>query len=67
MFSDRTDDVRVSNAGEYSDGFYIECLHDWNSGRFWAVPAWDEWGYADLEGPFETKQAAERVLATYYL
>jgi hypothetical protein len=53
--------VRVSLKGEYEDGFYIEALHDWNHGRCWAVPAWDEWGMPEFVGPFASFAEAYAV------
>ena len=58
-------DVQVSPAGAYDDGFMVECFDRWAGARepCWAVPAWDEWSYPELCGPFATAADAAAAIA----
>lgn len=55
------------NGEDYGSGrFVIEALSWWNSATGeldWAVPAWDERGLAELEGPFASRAEAEEALS----
>jgi hypothetical protein len=55
-----TTPIQVTNPKDYGvDYFAIEREDD----RYgWSVPAWEEIGWAELCGPFTTREAAQAVL-----
>lgn len=60
-------EIRATPASDYGlgDGFVIEQRRYWNfnlDDKSWAMPAWDEIGYSNLEGVFPTRRAAERAI-----
>lgn len=57
----RVGDVQV-NATDYDGEIVVEQLGYWNGELCWAVPAWDERGYGDLEGPFASVAQAEAAV-----
>ncbi len=60
----RYGDIRV-NDKDYDDRIVIEQYRLWNSAEpYWAVPAWEEQGDGDLEGPFESVEEARAALAS---
>jgi len=55
------------NGADYDDGrVLIEAKSWWNPAtgeRDWAVPAWEEMGLGDLEGPFSSVEEGAAALA----
>jgi len=62
---ERIGTLRVADYAEYGDdrsGYVIERFAYFNQREpMWAIPAWDEQA-SDLEGPFQTREAAEAAL-----
>ena len=60
--------IRIEDAKEYGflDGFVIEQFRQWNGDEHesWAIPAWEEMGFADLDGVFPTQAAAKAAMAS---
>jgi hypothetical protein len=60
------DSVRPYDAREYGHeaGFVIEQYRHWNfeDEESWAIPAWDEMGFADLSRVFPTIKAAQAAI-----
>lgn len=54
--------AKVSQAGDYPEGFMIEQYNSYYPGDGYAVPAWDEIGLSELCGPFDTAEKARAVL-----
>ena len=59
-------DVQV-NATDYEGRIVIEELGYWclELQPHWAVPAWEERGFPELEGPFSCVKDAEDAVAVY--
>ena len=56
--------VRV-NAHDYDGAIVVEARSWWNGGELdWAVPAWEEMGFGELEGHFQSREDAETALST---
>lgn len=61
-----SENIRVEEAREYGhqSGFVVEQFGYWNQSEpFWAIPAWEERGLADLAGVFSTREEAEAAIA----
>ncbi len=48
-----------------NDTDYGDVVVEMYYGDHWAVPAWEEWGSADLAGPFATKANADRAVRNH--
>lgn len=53
------------NDADYDDGrVVIEAKSWWHNGQLdWAVPAWEEMGLGELEGPFPSRADAVAAIA----
>lgn len=57
------------NTSDYASGVVVECFDYHNRNQpMWAVPAWDEQGWPNIElaGPFATRADAERAIEKYH-
>jgi hypothetical protein len=56
--------IRVCDPSDYDGRVLIESLEYWNgrSEMSWAVPAWEEAGYSELCGPFNTREDAQAAI-----
>lgn len=56
--------VQAAPAAEYEkgEGWVVEQFGFWSGREMWAIPAWEEMGYAELGDVFPTREAAEAAI-----
>lgn len=58
----RYGDLRVCDYASYGHGDTGFIVEEYRGDGRWVLPAWDEQGHGDLEGPFATEAEAQQAL-----